>query len=86
MAGVSPQDGKPLTFTPVWAFHAGMVEIEHTPRITIVGLSAEVCESFVKDCINAKQLHRLAAAIEARLVALDAKAKAKAAKRARAAK
>ncbi len=51
-----------------------------------MGLSAEVCESFVKDCTDAKQLHRLAAAIEARLVALDAKAKAKAAKRAKAAK
>jgi len=51
-----------------------------------MGLSAEVCESFVKDCINVKQLQRLAAAIDARLVALDAKGKAKAAKRAKASK
>jgi hypothetical protein len=51
-----------------------------------MGLSAEVCESFVKDCINVKQLQRMAAAIEARLAALDANAKAKAAKRAKAAK
>ena len=46
-----------------------------------MGLSAEVCESFIRDCINEKQLQRMARAIEARLVALDAKAKAKAAKR-----
>lgn len=51
-----------------------------------MGLSAEVCESFVRDCTDAKQLHRLAAAIDKRLAALDAKAKAKAAKRAKAAK
>jgi hypothetical protein len=46
-----------------------------------MGLSAEVCESFVRDCINAKQLQRLAAAIDKRLAALDAKAKGNAAKR-----
>jgi hypothetical protein len=51
-----------------------------------MGLSAEVCESFIRDCINVKQLQRMAAAIEARLVALDAKAKTKAAKRAKASK
>jgi hypothetical protein len=51
-----------------------------------MGLSAEVCESFVRDCINVKQLHRLAAAIDVRLAALEAKAKAKAAKRAKASK
>ena len=51
-----------------------------------MGLSAEVCESFVRDCINVKQLHRLGAAIDARLAALDAKVKAKAAKQAKAAK
>lgn len=51
-----------------------------------MGLSAEVCESFIRDCINAKQLHRLAAAINKRLAALDAKTKAKAAKQAKAAK
>ena len=51
-----------------------------------MGLSAEVCESFIRECINVKQLQRMAAAIEARLVALDAKAKAKAAKRAKASK
>ena len=49
-----------------------------------MGLSAEVCESFVKDCINVKQLQRLAAAIDARLAALDAKGKVKADKRAKA--
>ena len=43
-----------------------------------MGLSAEVCESFVRDCINVKALQRLAAAIDARLVALDAKSKAQA--------
>lgn len=51
-----------------------------------MGLSAEVCEAFVRDCGNVKQLHRLAAAIDARLAALDAKSKAKAAKRAKATK
>jgi hypothetical protein len=51
-----------------------------------MGLSAEVCESFVRDCINVKALQRLAAAIDARLAALDAKSKAKAAKRAKASK
>ena len=51
-----------------------------------MGLSAEVCESFVRDCIDVKQLHRLAAAIDARLAVLDAKAKAKAAKQAEAPK
>lgn len=51
-----------------------------------MGLSAEVCETFIRDCINVKQLHRMAAAIEARLAALDAKAKAKAAKRPKASK
>ena len=51
-----------------------------------MGLSAEVCETFIRDCINAKQLHRLAAAIDKRLAAIDAKAKAKAAKRAKASK
>lgn len=86
MAGVSPQDGQPLTYTPAWAFHVGRFEIEHRLRITAVGLSAEVCESFVRDCINVKQLHRLVVAIDKRLAALDAKAKAKAAKRAKAAK
>ena len=48
-----------------------------------MGLSAEVCESFVRDCIDVKQLHRLAAAIDTRLAALDAKSKAKAAKQAK---
>jgi hypothetical protein len=43
-----------------------------------MGLSAEVCESFIRDCINVKQLERMAAAITERLTALDAKAKAKA--------
>ena len=57
-----------------------------TEEFTTMGLSAEVCESFVKDCINVKQLQRLAAAIDARLVALDAKSKAKADKRAKASK
>ena len=51
-----------------------------------MGLSAEVCESFIRECINAKQLQRMASAIEKRLVQLDAKAKAKAAKRAKAVK
>ena len=51
-----------------------------------MGLSAEVCESFVRDCIDVKQLHRLAAAIDARLAALDAKSKAKASKQAKAKK
>jgi hypothetical protein len=45
-----------------------------------MGLSAEVCESFIRDCINVKQLERMAAAITERLTALDAKASAKAAK------
>lgn len=48
-----------------------------------MGLSAEVCESFVRDCINVKELRRLADAITARLADLDAKAKAKASKRAK---
>ena len=47
-----------------------------------MGLSAEVCESFICGCISVKQLQRMASAIEKRLVQLDAKAKAKAAKRA----
>ena len=51
-----------------------------------MGLSAEVCESFVKDCINVKHLQRLAAAIDARLAALDAKGQATADKRAKASK
>ena len=51
-----------------------------------MGLSAEVCESFIRECIKPKELQRMAAAIEARLAALDAKAKAKAAKRAKASK
>jgi hypothetical protein len=46
-----------------------------------MGLSAEVCESFIRECINVKQLQRMAAAIDKRLAALDAKAKAKAAKK-----
>jgi hypothetical protein len=86
MAGVAPQDGEPLTFTLAWAFHVGTFEIDTETRNTIMGLSAEVCETFIRDCINAKQLHRMAAAIEARLAALDAKAKAKAAKRPKASK
>ena len=51
-----------------------------------MGLSAEVCESFIRECINVKHLQRMAAAIDKRLAALDAKAKAKAAKRAKASK
>ncbi|NQW46497.1 MAG: hypothetical protein HQ464_01880 [Planctomycetes bacterium] len=51
-----------------------------------MGLSAEVCEGWVRDCINVKQLHRLAAAIEARVEALVAKDAAKAAKQAKAKK
>ena len=66
--------------TPAWLFHVGTFEIEHNTRNVIMGLSAEVCESFIRDCINVKQLHRMAAAIDARLAALDAKASAKAAK------
>jgi hypothetical protein len=45
-----------------------------------MGLSAEVCEHWVRDCINVKELHRLAAAIEARVEALVAKDAAKASK------
>ena len=51
-----------------------------------MGLSAEVCESFIRECINVKQLNRMAAAITARIAALDAKAKAKATKRTKATK
>jgi hypothetical protein len=47
-----------------------------------MGLSAEVCESFIRECINVKHLERMASAIEKRLVQLDAKTAAKAAKRA----
>lgn len=83
MAGESPQEWEPLTFTPA---HVASAWLSFTLRITAVGLSAEVCESFVRDCINVKQLHRLAAAIDVRLAALEAKAKAKAAKRAKASK
>lgn len=50
-----------------------------------MGLSWETATEWVKGCISEKELRRVAAAIEARLVALDAKAKAKAAKRAKAA-
>ena len=82
MAGESPQDCEPLTHTPSREYReAGS---SSTPRIITVGLSAEVCESFVRDCINVKQLQRLAAAIDARLAALDAKGKAQADKRAKA--
>lgn len=51
-----------------------------------MGLSAEVCEAFVRECGNVKQLHRLAAAIEKQIEQLVAKDSAKAAKRAKAAK
>lgn len=47
-----------------------------------MGLSAEVCEAWVKGCGNVKQLHQLAAAIEARVEALVAKDFAKASKQA----
>lgn len=86
MAGEAAPHREPLTHTPACAFHVGRIEIDHRPRITAVGLSAEVCESFVRECINVKQLHRLAAAIDKQLAALDAKAKAKAAKLAKTAK
>jgi hypothetical protein len=84
MAGVSPQDGQPLTQTPSRAYRVG--RIKFTTEGHNVGLSAEVCESFVRDCINVKQLHRLAAAIEKRIEQLVAKDSAKAAKRAKATK
>ena len=45
-----------------------------------MGLSAEVCEAWVRDCINVKQLQQLAAAIELRVEALVAKDAAKASK------
>lgn len=51
-----------------------------------MGLSAETATEWVRGCINEKELRRVAAAIEARLATLDAKAKAKATKRAKAAK
>jgi hypothetical protein len=86
MAGVSPAGAAAIvTHTPSRAYRVGRTEFI-TEEITTMGLSAEVCESFVKDCINVKQLQRLAAAIDARLVALDAKSKAQAAKRAKASK
>jgi hypothetical protein len=49
-----------------------------------MGLSAEVCESFIRECIKPKELERMAAAITKRLEQLADKAKAKAAKRANA--
>jgi hypothetical protein len=51
-----------------------------------MGVSWETATDWVKTCISEKELRRVAAAIEARLAALDAKAKAKAAKRAKASK
>ena len=51
-----------------------------------MGLSAETATEWVKGCISEKELQRLAVAIDARLAALDAKGKAKAAKRAKASK
>jgi hypothetical protein len=62
--------------TPSRAYRVGRIEFI-TEEFTTMGLSAEVCESFVTDCINVKALQRLAAAIDARLAALDAKVKAK---------
>lgn len=75
-----------MTFTLAWAFHVGRCEIEHETRNTIMGLSAETATEWVRGCISEKELRRVAAAIDARLAALDAKAKAKAAKRAKAGK
>ena len=85
MAGVSPQDSEPLTHTPTHVALAGSRSSTET-RNTILGLSWETASEWVKGCISEKELRRVAAAIEARLVALDAKAKAKAAKRAKAGK
>ena len=45
-----------------------------------MGLSAAVCEAWVKGCGNVRELHQLAAAIESRVEALVAKDAAKASK------
>lgn len=82
MAGVSPQDGQPLTNTLARAFRVGRIEFitgDHN-----MGLSAETATEWVRGCVSEKQLRQVAAAIDARLAALVAKEKAKAAKRAKA--
>ena len=84
MVGVSPQDGEPLTHKPSRAYRVGRIGI--TTRNTIMGLSAETATEWVKGCTSEKELRRVAAAIDNRIAELDAKAKAKAAKRAKATK
>jgi hypothetical protein len=61
-------------------------QLGEAARTRLAAGETDEAVQIVRDCINVKALQRLAAVIDARLVALDAKSKAKAAKRAKASK